>query len=130
MVILPSIVVRWVVLVSGCGLLLMGAEKSGIEGEIRIGPVCPGPIRVGEEEACYRPYQATVVVTDPDGRKVLEFTSDREGRFRVDLKPGVYRLVPQKPDPKARYPKADPVTVEVKKGRYTYVRIEYDTGIR
>lgn len=128
--IVGSILIGWVVLASGWGLPLQGAQKSGIEGEIRIGPVCPGPIRVGEEEACYRPYQATVVVTDPDGRKVLEFTSDREGRFRVDLKPGFYRLIPQKPDPKARYPKADPVTVEVKKGRYTHVRIEYDTGIR
>src|SRR2546422_10653712 len=66
---------------------------SGIEGQILLGPTCPVE---REGMPCERPYKATVVVWNAARtQKVLTFSSDDEGRFRVSLAPGDYYLDPQ-----------------------------------
>jgi len=103
-------------------------SDSGITGRIFIGPTCPGPVREDEPACQDKPYSATVrILTEADLREVVRFTSDPEGRFRVPLPPGRYRLVPES---KGRYPRAEPQTVTVRPGEWTYVEIRYDSGLR
>ncbi|GBC84351.1 hypothetical protein HRbin11_00776 [bacterium HR11] len=105
-----------------------GTPDSGLTGRIFIGPTCPGPVRADDPACQDKPYSATVrVLTEDDLREVVRFTADAEGRFRVPLPPGRYRLVPES---QGRYPRAEPQTVTVRPGEWTYVEIHYDSGIR
>ncbi len=101
---------------------------SGIAGEVVLGPLCPA---VPQGSPCPdRPYAATLRVQERDGRRdLLTVQSGDNGRFRVGLPPGEYRLVPVSPQPGAP-PYAEPQVVTVQPGRYTPVTIRYDTGIR
>lgn len=74
-----------------------------------------------------RPYRARIEIRDPKGRLVESFISGEDGRFRIDLAPGAYTLVPQNGNP---LPQAQPVAVRVREGSYTHVEIGYDSGIR
>lgn len=98
---------------------------SGIEGQVLIGPMCPV---VQEGEECPdKPYQATLTVLDPAGRKIVQFQTDEDGRFRVPLPPGEYILRPESP---ARYPIAAEQPFTVLPGRFTHLSVVYDSGIR
>lgn len=98
--------------------------RSGIEGLVLIGPMCP-VVRPGE--SCPdKPFSAEVAVQTPSGREAARFRSDEEGRFRVALKPGTYTLVP-KSNGIQMAPEAQ---VTVADGEFTPVRITYDSGIR
>jgi hypothetical protein len=100
---------------------------SGIEGSVTIGPLCPV---VREDTPCPDgPFQAEIVITNASGNKVARAASDEEGRFRVDLPPGTYTLVPQSPNAGAP-PQAPEQQVEVAEGAYTQVTVQYDSGIR
>ena len=68
------------------------SRDTGIEGRITIGPSTP-VARAGEPST--RPYQTTIAVLDADGREVTRFATDADGRFRVLLAPGTYRLRPE-----------------------------------
>ncbi len=102
------------------------ANSSGIEGQILIGPACPGPVSAANP-CPDQPYQATVRVLDAAGRLVTEFESDAQGRFRVPLPPGAYTLEPQSP---GALPHAGPQSVTVAAGQYTTLTLTYDSGIR
>jgi hypothetical protein len=102
-----------------------GQPDSGVRGNVLYGPTCPVQ-RVGQ--ACTRPYQATIVIRDAHGRRVLARTrSSADGYFSVGLRPGRYLLVPSSGRP---YPRSQPRTVVVRPHRFTYVKITYDSGIR
>jgi hypothetical protein len=103
---------------------------TGIYGQILIGPSCP-VLRSGNEDECTnKPYQATIVIKSQDGSvEVAQFISDIRGRFKFELKPGTYTLVPLSPN-NALLPKGAPQQVTVKQNIYTKVIIPYDTGIR
>lgn len=102
------------------------SESSGIEGMVTIGPMCPVEI---EGQPCPdQPYQATIAIEDAGGDEVARVESGEDGRFRFNLSPGSYTLVPQSPE--SRLPYAGEQPVEVTAGRYTQVTIEYDSGIR
>jgi len=76
--------------------LLIGCAKedlnSGIYGNITLGPINPVE-REGEENT--KPYQATISIKNQSGTSEIErFTSDKDGRFKVFLKPGTYLVDP------------------------------------
>ncbi len=99
------------------------SRDTGIEGRITIGPSTP-VARAGEPNT--RPYQATIAVLDADGREVTRFATDADGRFRVLLAPGTYRL---RPEARGPFPRGSE-TVTVTAGTLTHVDIGFDSGIR
>jgi len=113
----------------GCaGALIPFDLDSGISGVVLAGPTCP--VESPDNPDCDdRPYAASIVVKTADGRfTVTRFTAGDDGRFRVPLFPGTYRLDPR---PGASgFPVSSPQTVVVQSGAFTDLTISYDTGIR
>ncbi len=107
--------------------VVLTGEGSGLDGLVLVGPTCP-VVRIGQD-CPDRPLATTLVVQDRDGRRDL-FTirSGDDGRFRVALSPGEYRLVPASSG--LPYPRGGPQQVTVEPGRYTPVTVLYDSGIR
>jgi hypothetical protein len=101
--------------------------SSGIEGYVTQGPVCPGPVQVGDSSCKDQPYQATITILNPDNSQVTQFQTDNEGYFKFSLNPGTYILRPESGIP---MPYASDQTIIVLEGQYTQVSIQYDTGIR
>jgi hypothetical protein len=97
---------------------------SGIAGEVILRPIVPVE-RPGDVN--HRPYAATIAIVDGAGRVVAAVSSGADGRFRVALEPGTYSLRPESAGPG---PHAPVQTAVVAHGRYTVVRIVYDSGIR
>lgn len=99
-------------------------KGSGIEGIVIISPISPierpGVIN-------YRPYQATITVLNEKGKTVTQFQSGLDGTFRVNLKPGIYKL---RPESETNYPRAEEQKVIVSKKEFTEVKINYNSGIR
>lgn len=100
---------------------------SGVDGRVLIGPICP--VMRADEPCPDRPFAATIVVRDAGGRDVATVRSGADGRFRVALPPGGYTLVPLSPNP-GTPPYASPQLAAVEPGRYTFVTVRYDSGIR
>jgi hypothetical protein len=107
-------------------ILSTGSGASGIEGQVSIGPACPGPVSV-DKPCPDQPYQATLVVQDQNGQTVTQFQSDANGNFHVSLNPGTYTLHPESA---GAYPRARDLTVTVNPGQFTQLQITYDSGIR
>jgi hypothetical protein len=98
---------------------------SGVEGEVRIGPISPVE-HAGVDNTA--PYSAKLVVREvPAGKVVAEVTSGADGRFRILLVPGDYVLEPAQGNP---LPLAAPVGFTVVKERFASVTVDYDSGIR
>jgi hypothetical protein len=98
--------------------------NSGINGDVTIGPVRPhATFGVRNVE----PYRASIKVVTSNGRLVAAVQSGSDGKFHIELSPGIYTLQPQS---SALYPRASPQTVVVEPKSFTKVRIEYDSGIR
>ena len=114
-------------LAAACGSddLLGPDAPQGIDGLVLIGPQCPVQ---SEENPCPDlPYEATVDVRTQAGDLVTRVRSGSDGTFRIGLRAGSYRLVPESGDP---FPVAQEQTVEVEAGIYASVTILFDTGIR
>ena len=75
------------------------------------------------------PFAAAVEVQDASGAHVETVRSDETGRFRIELEPGTYSLVPDVSASGAP-PTAPPQTVTVASGQDATVHIRYDSGIR
>jgi hypothetical protein len=102
------------------------AGESGIEGVITIGPANPGPIRA--DAAGSMPLvNATFVVENKNGEST-SFTTDGQGRFRVSLAPGHYKVSLQ--GRKTTIGRFDPFEAEVACGKITSVQWKCDSGIR
>jgi len=96
---------------------------SGISGVVLVGPDCRRPT---EASPCLVPYQARLVILDPDGRIVGEVTSGSDGRFHIELPPGDYVIQPSPGgDP---YPRAEARSVTVVAGEMSEVEIDYERG--
>jgi hypothetical protein len=100
--------------------------NSGIYGIVTIGPIKP----VGKEgEINYKPYQATIIIKPEDGLTVIKrFTSNSDGTFKINLKPGKYVLEPLKTN--NTFPIGKSTEVEVIQSQFTEINISFDTGIR
>ena len=101
---------------------------SGIEGQALISPAHPGPIRQGEQGSA--PYKTTIVVWDTTGgREVTRVETGSDGRFRIALRPGIYRV--GSPQQQGRFlPRASEETVTVTSGKFTQVTLNFDSGMR
>jgi hypothetical protein len=98
-----------------------GDGPSGITGIVLVGPECGRPT---EASPCLVPYQARLVILDPDGRIVGEVTSGPDGMFRIELPAGDYVLQPSPGgDP---YPRAEARSVTVVAGEMSEVEIDYE----
>lgn len=101
---------------------------SGIEGKAVISPVRPGPVREGESDSA--PYKTTLVVwSASDGREVTRIDTGSNGRFRVVLPAGTYKVGP--PQQVGRFlPRAAAEVITVKAGRFAHLELRFDSGMR
>jgi hypothetical protein len=110
-------------LAAGCGA--KPVTDSGVQGEVRIGPVAPVEQPGAPNDA---PYVATLrIAKASDGKIVAETKSGADGTFRVPLPPGRYVLQPVNGTP---LPIAQAQEFTVAAGQFTTVRVDYDSGIR
>jgi hypothetical protein len=99
---------------------------SGITGLVLIGPMCP-VMRV-DEPCPDRPFAATLIIRDSQGRELCAVSSGEDGHFLVGLPPGSYELIPLTGP--SGLPAATSQWVAVALGQYTGVTVSYDSGIR
>ena len=100
-------------------------SDSGLEGIVTIGPMCPV---MQENIPCPdQPYQASLTILTTGGKKITQFQTDEQGRFRVYLAPGNYVLHPESPN---QLPFAADIPFTVEENKFTQVEISYDSGIR
>ena len=102
---------------------------SGIEGQALAGPQCPA---FQPASPCPPlPIEVSIDVLELEsGERVTGFSTDADGRFRVDLAPGEYRLSPLQPSEDNPFPVGEPQNVTVVEGEFSEIVILYDTGIR
>ena len=100
---------------------------TGIEGVITVSPTRPGPIRAGSDIPNAAPLPNAVFTVGNEKGVVRSFTTDREGRFRVSLKPGHYVVTLAE----HRFPRpCGPFEVDVESGKMTTVEWRCDSGMR
>jgi Prealbumin-like fold domain len=102
-----------------------GAE-SGIEGAITISPANPGPIRADAPDS--KPLANTTFMVEDKNTEVTSFTTDDQGRFRVSLSPGHYKVLLK--GKKTSIGRFGPFEVDVAPGKMTKVEWKCDSGIR
>ena len=102
------------------------AGESGIEGVITIGPAKPGPIRDGA--AASMPVANAAFAVEKDNGEVSSFVTDDQGRFRVSLPPGHYKISLK--GRKSSIGRFGPFEADVAPGKMTNVQWECDSGIR
>lgn len=100
------------------------AGDTGIDGMVTLGPMCP--VERPESPCPDKPYAARMTIWR-GGTKVAETRSSDDGRFRVVLPAGTYRIVGET---EGTFPRGSEVEVTVVAGQMTPVQIQYDTGIR
>jgi hypothetical protein len=107
----------------------LNPSDSGIEGKILIGPMCPV---VQPDQPCPdKPFEASIEIRGQGNLgDHLTVRSGKDGRFRVKLAPGNYKLTPISPHPGAPPHAPPPLSLTVESGRYTHVTVRYDSGIR
>jgi hypothetical protein len=104
-------------------------SDSGIDGEVSIGPMCP--VERPDQPCPDKPFEATIEIQNQDNQgNQLTVRSGKDGRFRVKLTPGKYKLAPTTPNLGAPPHAPPPQSVTVESGKYTHVTIRYDSGIR
>jgi hypothetical protein len=114
-------------LVAACSPdLLLGPDAAqGIDGLVLLGPQCP--VQQAGGSCPDLPHQAWLEVRSAGGERVTRISSGRDGRFRVGLASGSYRLVGESGDP---FPRGGEEVVTVVTGEWVSVTIHFDTGIR
>lgn len=125
---------RRLVLVLLAGLIACGGDgaatpttDSGIEGLVLIGPTCP--VVVEGQDCDDKPYAGQLRIIDRATEKVVAAArSGEDGRFRVALPPGSYRLEPVAAPQGLPYGK--PIDVVVRPHTYEQVTVAFDSGIR
>jgi Prealbumin-like fold domain len=102
------------------------AGESGIEGVIAIGPAKPGPIRA--DAAASMPLANATFAVEKNNGEVTSFITDNQGRFRVSLPPGHYKISLK--GRKSSIGHFGPFEADVAPGEMTNVQWECDSGIR
>src|SRR3954447_5198934 len=125
---------RWIVPLFAVLLLVAapaGGSGTGIRGHATSSPTCPVETMPPQPGCAPRGFKARVRVTRvSDGKLVSRVTTASDGRFRIALRPGRYRVL-VRPANGGRLPRC-PGAKAAKVGRsgYTRVAIECDSGIR
>ena len=100
-------------------------SETGIEGVITIDPSRPGPVRV---DAPSSPLANTAFIVESQKGEITSFTTDGQGRFRMPLAPGHYKVsLKGKTGGIGRF---GPFEVDVVAGQMTKVQWRCDSGIR
>jgi hypothetical protein len=102
------------------------AGESGIEGVITISPANPGPIRADAPGSV--PLANAPFVVEKNNGEVTSFITDDQGRFRVSLPPGHYKISLK--GRKTTIGRFGPFEADVAPGKMTNVQWECDSGIR
>jgi hypothetical protein len=102
------------------------AGESGIEGVITISPANPGPTRIGA--AASMPLAKSTFAVEKNGNEVASFVTDDQGRFRVALPTGHYKISLK--GRRSSIGHIGPFEVDVEAGKMTHVQWECDSGIR
>jgi Prealbumin-like fold domain len=102
------------------------AGESGIEGAITISPANPGPIRADAPGSV--PLANATFVVEKNNGEVTSFITDDQGRFRVSLPPGHYKISLK--GRKSSIGRFGPFEADVVPGKMTKVQWECDSGIR
>ncbi len=114
-----------VALLSACASTPTPAADTGVEGQVTIGPMCP-VVRL-DQPCPDQPYQATLTVLDPAGKKIAQVQADANGLYKLALQPGDYILHPESPN---AMPHSQDQPFTVITGQFTKLDIVYDSGIR
>lgn len=127
---LAAVLVLVAAFAAGCAAVATpsAAPDSGITGQVTVGPSCPV---VQVNSPCPdKPFKATLVVTDPLGNQtVATLTTDADGKYRLPLPAGDYRLEPQAPNPGAP-PQAPGEPFHLEAHQWLKINVTYDSGIR
>jgi carboxypeptidase family protein len=100
--------------------------ESGIEGVITISPANPGPIRADAPASV--PLANATFVVENQKSEATSFTTDGQGRFRLSLPPGHYKVSLK--GRKTTIGRFGPFEADVAPGKMTNVQWECDSGIR
>jgi hypothetical protein len=100
-------------------------RPSGIEGVIMVSPSRPGPIRKDRPSAA--PAGNLEFVVKKGEARVASFTTDEEGRFRIQLPPGSYTVLREDPGARIGHWRFE---AEVKPGEVTKVEWVGNSGMR
>ena len=100
--------------------------ESGIEGVITISPANPGPTR--DDAPGSVPLANATFAVEKNNGEVTSFTTDDQGRFRVSLPPGHYKISMK--ERKSSIGHFGPFDTDVAPGKMTTVQWECDSGIR
>jgi len=100
------------------------AGDTGIDGTVTLGPTCP--VERIDSPCPDRPYAARITIWR-GGVQVAETRSGDDGRFRIILPPGTYRVVGETA---GTFPRGSEVQAVVVVGQMAPVQIRYDSGIR
>ena len=103
---------------------VVAVMKGHVEGQVSFGPVSP-VARPGVQN--YRPKSAQLDILDAEGKIVARPTSNDDGRFELDLEPGIYTI---RAEPGQGHVRAANRQVTVRLGETTQVGINYDSGVR
>jgi hypothetical protein len=104
----------------------VGTSEAGIEGVIKMSPTHPGPIRIGEPGS--GPVPNVTFVVSGETSATTEFTTDKEGHFRILLPPGHYTV--SRKGQLGRIGHYGPFDVDVVSGQITKVEWHCDSGMR
>jgi hypothetical protein len=108
-----------------------GASGSGISGRVTSSPTCPVERYPPDPSCAPRGLRADIrVVRLSDRHVVARLTTHADGRFGVRLRPARYSLR-ARPASGGTLPRCPaPVKKTVRRGHYTRVAIDCDSGIR
>ena len=100
-------------------------SDTGIEGVISVNPARPGPARIDAPNS--QPVANTAFVVENQKGEVTSFTTDQQGRFRVSLAPGHYKVSIKGRRAIGRF---GPFEADVVAGQMTKVQWACDSGMR
>jgi len=105
---------------------MRSGSETGIEGVITISPTKAGPVRADAPSS--QPLANTAFVVENQKDEVASFATDEQGRFRLPLAPGHYKVsLKGRTTSIGRY---GPFEVDVVAGKMTKVQWQCDSGLR
>lgn len=107
----------------------VGEFWGAVLGTVMLGPTCPVVQNPPDPQCADRPYSTKLALTTADGvRTVKTFTSDKEGKFYVEILAGQYTI--RSRDAANVWPYCSSEMFTVKANGSANVNVSCDTGIR
>lgn len=103
-----------------------GDGTAGIEGTVRLGPMCP--VEQVNSPCPDKPIEAEITVTTPDGKAIATGRSDADGTYSISLPSGSYTVVAERSGDE--FGAGKPVSVDVSAGTFVHLDLVVDSGIR